>query len=81
MALEPQTQVIAIVVITLAAAAVWGGFKGRKLPMPPGPPQRFVMGNAHQMPKEQPWRVFQQWSLQYGTSGVDDLSASSSNRI
>ena len=34
--------------------------------LPPGPPRIPFIGNIHQLPQENPWRTYQQWSKQYG---------------
>jgi hypothetical protein len=52
----------------LVAIAVWRRLTLRKLPLPPGPPQKFIVGNAHQMPERHSWRVFREWSKKYGKS-------------
>lgn len=36
------------------------------LPLPPGPPQLPLIGNLHQAPQQWPWRVYQEWTKQYG---------------
>ncbi|GIJ84579.1 hypothetical protein Asppvi_003426 [Aspergillus pseudoviridinutans] len=38
--------------------------RGRKLP--PGPRRLPLIGNIHQVPKDHPWRVYDQWSKKYG---------------
>ena len=38
------------------------------LPLPPGPKPLPLIGNALDMPKDYPWKTFQQWCKQYGTS-------------
>jgi hypothetical protein len=37
-----------------------------KLPLPPGPPRRLIVGNVHQLPKSDPWRTFAKWGETYG---------------
>ena len=38
--------------------------KGKKLP--PGPSGLPIIGNLHQAPTENPWRIYQEWSKKYG---------------
>jgi hypothetical protein len=38
----------------------------RKLPLPPGPPAKFISGNVHQVPKSEPWRTYAKWLETYG---------------
>lgn len=40
------------------------------LPLPPGPRPLPLIGNALDMPKDYPWKTFQQWCKQYGMSRV-----------
>ncbi|CAA7263631.1 unnamed protein product [Cyclocybe aegerita] len=58
---------------TLFAAAVFGGIllynyssSDRKNKLPPGPRRLPIIGNVHQMPQEEPWKVFSQWGKKYG---------------
>ena len=34
--------------------------------LPPGPTRLPIIGNIHQLPQENPWRTYQQWSKKYG---------------
>ncbi|KIK58930.1 hypothetical protein GYMLUDRAFT_202199 [Collybiopsis luxurians FD-317 M1] len=37
-----------------------------KIPRPPGPKPQPVIGNLHQIPKEEPYRVYTEWAKKYG---------------
>ncbi|CAA7262436.1 unnamed protein product [Cyclocybe aegerita] len=58
--------------IPLLAAGVFGGLlwyvisSGRRMKLPPGPKRLPVIGNAHQVPTETPWRAFSEWGKKYG---------------
>jgi len=34
--------------------------------LPPGPARLPFIGNIHQLPEQNPWRTYQQWSMRYG---------------
>ncbi|KAJ8590794.1 cytochrome P450 [Rhizopogon salebrosus TDB-379] len=56
-----------IVVIFVAAFTVYCYSRRRsKLPLPPGPPSKFLTGNTHQLPKQEPWRTYNTWAETYG---------------
>ncbi|UZJ53632.1 hypothetical protein CBS101457_002952 [Exobasidium rhododendri] len=38
----------------------------KSLPLPPGPPKLPIIGNLHQAPSLNPWRVYDEWSKKYG---------------
>jgi cytochrome P450 len=40
--------------------------KRQRLPLPPGPPPIPIIGNLHQIPKQNPWRTYQEWHKKYG---------------
>ncbi|KAG2023998.1 cytochrome P450 [Coprinopsis cinerea AmutBmut pab1-1] len=35
-------------------------------PLPPGPPRLPILGNVHQVPNEEPWKVYNEWAKTYG---------------
>lgn len=59
-----------IVLACLGLAAVFAAYvvrywyRARRLP--PGPPRSFFFGNEKQLPWQEPWKVFAQWSKTYG---------------
>ncbi|KAG2138718.1 cytochrome P450 [Suillus bovinus] len=57
------------IIIILVAAATFFIYSRRRsrLPLPPGPPSRPFVGNAHQiLPKNEPWRTYATWAETYG---------------
>ncbi|KAJ7698173.1 cytochrome P450 [Mycena olivaceomarginata] len=38
----------------------------RGLPLPPGPPHRYITGNLHQLPTSQPWLKYADWAKEHG---------------
>ncbi|KIJ30013.1 hypothetical protein M422DRAFT_95732, partial [Sphaerobolus stellatus SS14] len=34
--------------------------------LPPGPPPKFAVGNAFDMPTEREWETFAEWAREYG---------------
>ncbi|KAH8112914.1 cytochrome P450 [Phellopilus nigrolimitatus] len=59
---------LGIFVLTLAVACVCIYFWLRNLQRrdPPGPVGLLLTGNAHQTPKQEPWRTYAQWGREYG---------------
>ncbi|KAF7310092.1 Cytochrome P450 [Mycena indigotica] len=45
---------------------LWQLLKPKSLPLPPGPPKRFLTGNLHQLPTVKQWLVYAEWSKRYG---------------
>ncbi|THU75795.1 cytochrome P450, partial [Dendrothele bispora CBS 962.96] len=37
-----------------------------RLPLPPGPPSKLFSGNVHQIPRNEPWKTYAQWSKIFG---------------
>ncbi|KAG1779526.1 hypothetical protein EV702DRAFT_1084879 [Suillus placidus] len=57
-----------IIILFVAAATVFFYSRQRgRLPLPPGPPPKLFIGNAHQLPKNEPWRAYVTWAEIYGT--------------
>jgi hypothetical protein len=52
----------------LALIAVYRTYFSRRYNYPPGPKGKFLVGNLHDVPKEQRWRTYASWKKQYGTS-------------
>ncbi|KAG1805788.1 cytochrome P450 [Suillus subaureus] len=56
-----------IIVLFVAAATVFFYTRRRsRLPLPPGPRPKFFTGNFHQLPKNEPWRMYATWAESYG---------------
>jgi hypothetical protein len=46
-------------------------WRGRHvLPLPPGPPKRFLIGNIPDMPTENEWLKYNEWKDEYGASFI-----------
>jgi hypothetical protein len=60
--------ILATGAVILAVLTGWlAQRKGRTTKkLPPGPPRLPVIGNLHQAPEENPWRIYQEWTKQYG---------------
>ncbi|KAK9795615.1 hypothetical protein SCARD494_04586 [Seiridium cardinale] len=56
--------VVAVLLLKRIGTLLYG--QGSSLPLPPGPSQIPLIGNAHQIPKGQPWLYFHDLSKQYG---------------
>ncbi|KAF7365091.1 Cytochrome p450 [Mycena venus] len=58
---------LALPVILLAGAGLLKGWKAAsRLPFPPGPKPRFIMGNLYDIPSELPWTTYTKWGKEYG---------------
>ncbi|KAM7204731.1 cytochrome P450 1A2 [Naviculisporaceae sp. PSN 640] len=52
--------------IVLAGSAVYRGILSRrKLPLPPGPPSRFLLGHYGVVPEDAAFKAYAQWSKEY----------------
>nr|GAT43293.1 cytochrome P450 [Mycena chlorophos] len=52
--------------ILLVPVILWRLLKKKSLPLPPGPPKRFLTGNLHQLPKTKQWLTYAEWAKTYG---------------
>ncbi|KAJ7177912.1 cytochrome P450 [Mycena filopes] len=53
--------------LVVISVLLWRRFLASKqLPLPPGPPTKFLIGNLHQLPDKQPWLRYADWSKEYG---------------
>ncbi|KAJ7057142.1 cytochrome P450 [Mycena amicta] len=60
-----QTISVAALVLVLPIV-LWRLLKPKPLPLPPGPPKRFLTGNLHQLPKTKQWLTYAEWAKTYG---------------
>ncbi|KAJ7099725.1 cytochrome P450 [Mycena epipterygia] len=54
------------VLLVLSAVVLRRFLLSKRLPLPPGPPPKFLSGNLHQLPKNEPWLTYAEWSREYG---------------
>ncbi|KDR82002.1 hypothetical protein GALMADRAFT_60016 [Galerina marginata CBS 339.88] len=40
--------------------------RARGISLPPGPKQKWITGNLHQLPRAEPWLTYESWSKTYG---------------
>ncbi|KAG1742778.1 uncharacterized protein EDB91DRAFT_297782 [Suillus paluster] len=55
-----------IVLFVIAFAVYFYSCRRSRLPLPPGPRPKFFTGNAHQLPKQESWRMYATWAEIYG---------------
>ncbi|KAJ7757069.1 cytochrome P450 [Mycena metata] len=55
-----------LALLLVISVLVWRRFFNTKLPLPPGPPARFLIGNLHQLPEKEPWLQYAEWAKEYG---------------
>ncbi|KAJ7367013.1 cytochrome P450 [Mycena albidolilacea] len=56
-----------LVLILLAVTGLLNRWKATsRLPYPPGPKPKLIMGNFHDIPTELPWVTYTEWGRQYG---------------
>lgn len=77
-----------LLLIILALSVIWVSvfhlYKQRNSGhLPPGPPQKFLSGNIHQLPKTEPWKKYAEWAKEYGqhSSLPSILSTSKMTRV
>ena len=68
---------LAAALLALGAAAVWAGYRfvvtrTNKRTLPPGPRQRWLIGNLLDIPTEYPWRKYADWAETYGADSLRD---------
>ena len=56
---------VAIVTFLLLIGSVFEYYRKNR-GLPPGPARLPFIGNIHQLPEQNPWRTYQQWSREYG---------------
>ena len=61
------TDVLAIVLASIAYALIRSRVRRSALPLPPGPLRLPLIGNALNIPQERPWLAFRDLSMRYGT--------------
>ncbi|KIJ37779.1 hypothetical protein M422DRAFT_781573 [Sphaerobolus stellatus SS14] len=59
-----QNYILALLIFIICAAVV-GRFQ-RGYPLPPGPKSLPIIGNLHQIPRKDPYKVYRDWSEVYG---------------
>ncbi|KAH6916318.1 O-methylsterigmatocystin oxidoreductase [Coprinopsis sp. MPI-PUGE-AT-0042] len=66
--LRSQKQAVAGTLLSIfVAVQVWRLIKGRtRAPLPPGPRGLPFIGNVLQIPTQEPWKVYKEWTKQYG---------------
>ncbi|KAF7314914.1 Cytochrome P450 [Mycena indigotica] len=52
--------------LVVLPVVLWRILRRNPLPLPPGPPKRFLIGNLHQLPKSKQWLAYAEWAKQYG---------------
>ncbi|EJD54669.1 cytochrome P450, partial [Auricularia subglabra TFB-10046 SS5] len=53
--------------LLFVAGLLWSRSKSvSSLPLPPGPPRHWLLGNLKNMPQLRPWHKFQEWASIYG---------------
>lgn len=65
MEVPPEATYVLIAVIT-TVAIYYAVALARRLPLPPGPKSKLISGNAHQLPSNEPWKTFAEWSARFG---------------
>ncbi|KAF7348418.1 Cytochrome P450 [Mycena sanguinolenta] len=67
MAFQELLPAVALVSIFFTIASLLRGWRTTiRLPFPPGPKPKFLLGNFFDIPSEQPWLTYTEWGKQYG---------------
>ncbi|KAH8105125.1 cytochrome P450 [Cristinia sonorae] len=64
---------LAISLASITAIFVLSKSFKRQLPLPPGPPRRWLVGNLLDFPRTRPWLTFRDWCKEYGDLVFIDL--------
>lgn len=66
----PAPEICALLAVFLAMQMyrhiMWRKGNPHGLPLPPGPPGQFLIGNLKDMPVKDPWLTYTEWSKKYG---------------
>ncbi|KAJ6605697.1 cytochrome P450 [Mycena sp. CBHHK59/15] len=59
---------LAVCIITIVGSALLSRWRANLsgLPFPPGPKQRLITGNLHDIPTKEPWLTYTDWGRRYG---------------
>ncbi|TCD68727.1 hypothetical protein EIP91_010011 [Steccherinum ochraceum] len=67
-------QLSSIVVLAVSVAVLYYSMRrDDRLPLAPGPPRRFLVGNLLDFPKSRPWETFHEWAEEHGDIMLIDL--------
>ncbi|KAF7348400.1 Cytochrome P450 [Mycena sanguinolenta] len=67
MASQELLPAVVLVSVLFAVAGLLRGWRTTiRLPFPPGPKPRFLLGNLLDMPHKMPWITYTEWGKQYG---------------
>ncbi|KAH8077107.1 cytochrome P450 [Cristinia sonorae] len=58
--------VVLSIVAVIVVQKIWWGSNITRLPFPPGPPRKWLVGNLLDFPKTRPWLTFREWTKEYG---------------
>lgn len=60
------TSILGSIGLILLGLALSQFITRNRLPLPPGPVPKFILGNVHQLPKSENWKTYAEWSKIYG---------------
>jgi hypothetical protein len=63
---DMSSGILILFVTALATVFFYSRRRYSRLPLPPGPCPKFFTGNAHQLPKKEPWLTYATWAESYG---------------